>query len=134
MSIQIIIYSLVTTMYRLLGLAPEQVKGSKDLKARSLKGIRALVSNYMDAGIKEAKFHYEPLSESFEIDSDQSMIGSVNKDLKAKKKKSIDEILDNIDRLYYNRKENNIEDIAVLVDDICEHPNVSTNSVYNPFE
>jgi hypothetical protein len=41
------------------------------------------------------------------------------------KRNNIDEVFDKIDKLYHNRKDNTIEDIVALVDDLAEFKSVT---------
>lgn len=41
------------------------------------------------------------------------------------RRNNIDEVFDKIDKLYHNRKDNTIEDIVALVDDLAEFKSVT---------
>ena len=77
----------------------------------------------MDSGNHTVKFLYETLPNNFEVPPDDSMIGTIKKMEKTAKRKNIDDIFDGIYKLYKNQKDNFIEEIEVLVDEMVEYWN-----------
>lgn len=104
----------------------------KDPKLKSLKILRSLVNGYMESGKHTVKFLYETLPNSFEIPPDDSMIGTIKKYEKKAKRINIDDIFDDIYRLFKNQKDNYIEEIEVLVDDMVEYCNSKAESAEQP--
>ena len=75
-------------MATLLDIPKETPKHGSDVgRFRALKSLKALIMNYLEGASHKAKFIYQPLTGSFEHDSDESFIGTFNRTDKPNKKK-----------------------------------------------